>query len=203
MASWTNLPQFNVTCATSISRMDQLLENIIISSSHTHAGSPQGASALGIYALGTNTMQVIPGYEQPIHPFLPACLGNWDRVVACPGYKNGGIMKTTAGLSASGASIAYPVLLHQKNNLLIYIVGYGDASSGCIAACIGGSQLLVSSVSTYSLYSATATEFDTTYDALGSAAPSGLATLRIQVVGKDAASGGYHAGLTHIVIGNT
>ena len=110
-------------------------------------------------------------------------------------------MKTTAGVSASGASIAYPILLHQKTGLLVYLVGYGDANSGCIAASIGGSQLLKSSVSTYSLYSATATEFDVTYDALGALAPSGLATLRLQVVGKDAASGGYHAGLTHIVVG--
>ena len=203
MASWTNLPQFQVTTATSIARMDQLLENIIVSSSHAHTGSPQGGSVLGIYTLGTNAMQVAPGYGQLVHPFLPACLSNWDRVVACPGYRNGGIMKTTAGVSASGACIAYPIMLYTNLSPRVYITGYGDTNSGCVAACIGGSQLLIGSASTQSLYSATAKEIDLYYAALGANVSSGLVTVRLQVVGKDAASGGYHAGLTHIVVAIT
>lgn len=198
MASWTNLPQFNVTCATSIARMDQLLDNIIVSSSHSHTGvNGQGASVLGIYALGTNANQTVPT-EQNIIICLPACLGNWDRVLIASDYIGGTLMNTTAGISASGASMAYPVGLPPRTGASYWamIMGfqYGP-NNGCIAAWINGSIIWpFVGPSTYNLYSATSS-LTTCATAAFNIASSGTQTLKFQVVGKDGLSSGFHAGI--------
>ena len=204
MASWTNLPQFQVTTATSITRMDQLLDNIIMSSSHSHTGADgQGASTLGIYTLGTNANQSYIGAENDIFPFLPASLGNWDRVVADGAHLNGGIMKTTATVSASGASIAW-VWGRAKSVVRIHVHTYMNASSGWIAGCVGPTTITLWTIggitaSTINLYSATsATGSAMTPDLDYGSSASALLSLRLQVTGKDASSSGYHGGITGI-----
>lgn len=204
MASWTNLPQFQVQTSTSIGRMDQVLENIIVSSSHSHTGADgQGASVLGIYTLGNNALHVAPGYEFAFHPFLPACLSNWNRVVACPGYINGGILKTATAVSASGACVAFPVPAFGQSptgGWTLRVAFFKDANSGCVATCINGSPLNYSGGSTINLYSATVASALVAYDNFTTLSASGVVGLKFQVSGKDGSSGGYHAGISHIAL---
>lgn len=206
MSSWTNLPRFSVQQLTSVSRMDQLLDDIVVSSSHTHSGADgQGASVLGIGARGTNGFQAAPANTYTIFPFIPASQGNWDRIIPGIGLVNGGTMKTNAGVAACGASIAYPLLFPKSAPTGTWLVAFGiykDASSGCIAACIGGSPLTFASGSSLSLYTAGASSIDDSAVTSNTSTltASGIYILRIQVVGKDTLSSGYHAGITSIDI---
>ncbi len=200
MASWTNLPQFQVTTATSIARMDQLLDNIITSSSHSHTGADgQGAALPSIYALGTNANQSYSGAEDAIFPFLPASQGNWDRVVVDGAHKNGGIIKTTATVSASGASIAW-IYGVTSSAIRVRIHVYKDSTSGCIAGCFGNSQIQWgdSSTSILNLYSAASTVDTACGPNTTFADASDLRQVRLQVIGKDTSSTGYHAGISAI-----
>lgn len=206
MASWTNLPQFQVTCATSISRMDQLLDNIIVSSSHLHTGvTGQGASVLDLYTLGASRFNTIAGANQSIFPFLPACAGGWWRISPCSSYPNCGVMNTDPPdpASASGASICYdiPIFGDSPTGAWRFRVSFRmNSNAGCVAACIGGSVMLIGTASTVSLYSATVASTITSYSNLLMSFASGIYPLRFQVVGKDVSSGGYRAGIAHIAL---
>lgn len=204
MASWTNLPPFRVLTATSVARMDQLLDNITVLASHSHTGSGgDGASVIGVLAIGTCPCESAPQVEFHIIPFLPDNFSNWSRVSPCPIYPDGAAIKTDAGVSASGASIGWSILLPGSplsnaswTLLLGYLVG---SNSGCIAACIGGSRFKTGAgVSTLDFYNATDNTASSNSLAASGVSASGIYTLRIQVVGQNVSSSGFQAGITHI-----
>ena len=205
MSSWTNLPPFQVQQLTSVSRFDQFLENIEVLAPHTHGGGAgDGNSRLGINARGTRALESTGGMEVSVFPFLPASQGNWDRITPCPVHLNGGIMKTNSGVSASGASIAWPVLISGCAPTAGWIISFGyyaDGNSGCAAASFNGSPVNFSSVSTFSMYSAAAasgTVFSNTITNASINNASGVYVIRMQIVGKSTCSAGYDGGVNSI-----
>ena len=203
MASWTNLPKFQVQTSTSVARMDQLLDNITVLASHVHDGvGGQGASSLGAYSRGTKDTHTTEGVELSIHAFLPSCQLNWSRVSPCPQAPFGGYLKTDSGVSASGACVVYDVVVPgpTATQLRVQFGAYRDSNSGCIAACIGGSPLTLSGASTQSLYSAAPASAGAAWNVISGQIASGVKEVKIKVVGQSTCSGGYHAGLSHITV---
>lgn len=203
MASWTNLPPFRVLTATSVGRMDQLLEDIEVLSTHTHNGSNGGgASVISILATGTCPCETAEQNEFHIIPFLPNSQSNWDRIAPCPFHPNGGAIKTTANVSASGACIQWAVLLpgQATGGSWVLMLGYLTGSnSGCIAACLGGSLMTTATgVSTLDFYSAADNDASSAALRTSSVSASGTYSLKFKVVGQNTSSSGYHAGITHI-----
>ena|SRR3990167_6559687 len=211
MASWTNLPPFRVLTATSVTRMDQLIDNITMLASHAHTGADgDGGSALSVWATATCPCETAHQGKvaQFIIPFIPDSHTNFNRVVTCPVYPNGGIIRTTAGVSASGACIAWSVHLPGQATTGAWWISMGwmtGPDSGCIAACLGGSPLFVDGGSagastTYSLYSAAVASSVGYIWATNDVTASAIYSFKIQVVGKDTSSTGFHAMISHISI---
>lgn len=209
MASWTSLPPFRVLTATSVARMDQLLDNITMLASHSHTGSPgAGASSLSVWATATCPCETAHQARTAffITPFLPDSNSNWNRIVTCPLYPNGAVIRTGAGVSASGACIAWSVLFPGQAPSGAWWVSMGwltASNSGCIAACLGGSPLFVDGGSagastTYSLYSATDGSSIGYIWATNDVTSSGVYSFKLQVAGQAATSSGFQAAISHI-----
>ncbi len=196
MSSWTNLPPFTVTAATSISRMDQLLDNITVLSTHSHTGCPgQGASGMGINSSASRGSQSAIGSEQTIFPFFPDANSNWGSWVTCPNYHNGGAIKTTT----NSACLTYSVLIGQaapSGSLKLLIGRLTGSRSGCVSACFGTTVM-----STLNLYAAADGSAIGQWGSITAlVAASGVYTLRFKVTGSDVSSAGYDAAITHIGI---
>lgn len=210
MSSWVNIPPFAVQQVTSVSKFDNFLDDIITLASHTHTtGCPgDGASKIGLNALGSNPYHVAPGLEPAFFPFLPDDQFAWSRISPCPAARNGGTIVTNFGVSGCGACIVWSVLLHTRGGTtacpLVYIVAEGNPSSACIAACIGGSPLLVGGLSRFDLYATNAgCMWDINYDHLPQNVASGIYQIKILTLGANGSSAGFQAGIAHIVTGFT